>query len=583
MWIISQYSWYGSTQSQSGWVNPVALNENTSGNTYYRWQVRSWEDFEVESLADQASENLKRKEKIAFDKAVADRKKSAQAGFYAYQNEIKGEMKILEWKLKSWNATAEEIAKYRDNSKLASTDFSELTQGQWDAFSWYKKEADQPIASNATPRANPTPGVTPPQGTTPSTPPEKNPPNVYDTQSGKIYDASAIPTVLQGGKIRPERYFLQNGLNWMRDRKRIAQEAGIENYTGTPGENYAMVQYLEDKKSWSNWGEWALPTRKFDGIEQSTIPNRFSQDDVAKMQSMTPEERLRFIQQRNVEDLKKALPWNVELINKVFGTKYTSDDLTGGIGRATVLWTGMPSKGMEIQNLINGLDQATADKFMSKWAELDNAWADKSRIGTDSVQSWRRKILEDMVDGRIPMWQWTTLDDKDQEYMNTYKDYKVQQTVANRYNGMIQKWNSTSDTTIRLKYGKEIRDYINSIRDANPEVYESMKSELDRIPTILQSGGKLTAITPKNPGEGQKTPTTNPGITINKSSTGTINSGSTIPGGTPQTASESTPTNPNKWGEEMGSMSGWVIKEPDQKAPNDEGRYGYSSNAISQW
>lgn len=64
-----------------------------------------------------------------------------------------------------------------------------------------------------------------------------------------MYDASAIPSVLQGGKIRPERYFLQNGLNWMRDRKRIAQEAGIQNYTGTPGENYAMVQYLEDKKS----------------------------------------------------------------------------------------------------------------------------------------------------------------------------------------------------------------------------------------------------------------------------------------------------------------------------------------------
>lgn len=56
----------------------------------------SWEDFEVESLADQASANLKKKEKIAFDKAMADKKKSAQAGFYAYQNEIKSEMKTLE-------------------------------------------------------------------------------------------------------------------------------------------------------------------------------------------------------------------------------------------------------------------------------------------------------------------------------------------------------------------------------------------------------------------------------------------------------------------------------------------------------
>lgn len=108
--------------------------------------------------------------------------------------------------------------------------------------------------------------------------------------------------------------------------------------------------------------------------------------------------------------------------------------------------------------------------------------------------------------------------------MNAYKDYKVQQTVANKYNDMIQKWNNTKDSTVRIKYGKEIRDYINSIRDANPQVYESMKAELDRIPTLLQSGGKLTPITPKNPGETPKIPTANPSITINKSSTGTINS-----------------------------------------------------------
>lgn len=77
----------------------------------------------------------------------------------------------------------------------------------------------------------------------------KNPANVYDTQTGKIYDDTAIPAVLQGGKIRVERYFLQNGMNWAKDRKRIAQEAGIQNFTGTPGQNYAIVQYLEDKKA----------------------------------------------------------------------------------------------------------------------------------------------------------------------------------------------------------------------------------------------------------------------------------------------------------------------------------------------
>lgn len=574
--------------TQSSYIDRAKIRNEGAVQKYALW-ISSWDEYEAEVLLLDAESKLVKKEKAEKEKVFNEKKKKAETAYNLSQTQLRKIQKDLEVKIKAWTASRDEMKTYKENSSKFEP-FSKIDEKYWDSYiatGDALNKNDQPIASNANPRATPTAQVpwTPPapaSGNTPApTVPQKNPANVYDTQTGKIYDDSAIPSVLQGGKVRPERYFLQNGLNWMRDRKRIAQEAGIQNYTGTPGENYAMVQYLEDKKSWGNWNEWALPTRKFDGIEQSTVPNRFSQDDVARMQTMAPEERLKFIQQRNVEDLKKALPWNVELINKVFGTNYTFDDLSGGIGRSTVLWTGLPSKWMEIQNLINGLDQATADKFMSKWAELDNAWADKSRIGTDSVQSWRRKILEDMVDGRIPMWQWTSLDDKDQEYMSAYKDYKVQQTVANRYNDMIQKWNNTKDSTVRIKYGKEIRDYINSIRDANPQVYESMKEELDRIPTLLQSGGKLTALTPKNPGETPKAPTASPSITINKSSTGTINN--TIPSGVPHTVGETTPTNPNKWGEEMGSMSGWVIKEPDQKTPNDEGRYGYSSNAISQW
>jgi hypothetical protein len=46
---------------------------------------------------------------------------------------------------------------------------------------------------------------------------------------------------------------------------------------------------------------------------------------------MQPDEQKRYIEKRNLEDLQKMLPGNVALINKVFGTNYTSDDLTGGL------------------------------------------------------------------------------------------------------------------------------------------------------------------------------------------------------------------------------------------------------------
>lgn len=71
------------------------------------------------------------------------------------------------------------------------------------------------------------------------------------------------------------------------------------------------------------------------------IPNRFSAEDKQNVLSMNPDEQKKYISQRNLEDLRKMLPGNVALINKVFGTNYTSDDLTGGIGRATIMGTGM--------------------------------------------------------------------------------------------------------------------------------------------------------------------------------------------------------------------------------------------------
>lgn len=66
---------------------------------------------------------------------------------------------------------------------------------------------------------------------------------------GKIYDSTAIPKALQSGKITPGGYFTQNGMNWMRDSKKIAAEMGMADYRGTPGQNYALINYLEEKKA----------------------------------------------------------------------------------------------------------------------------------------------------------------------------------------------------------------------------------------------------------------------------------------------------------------------------------------------
>lgn len=205
-----------------------------------------------------------------------------------------------------------------------------------------------------------------------ATPPPKNLANQYTFANGhKEFDKSGIPNVLQGGKITPARYFAQNNMNWFRDSKRIANEMGMEGYRGTPGENYALVQYLEDKKNGTapgtQNGEPASNSRKFDGVKiGDNIPNRFTEADKQQLLTMSPDEQNKFIQNKNLEDLKKMLPGNVGLINKVFGTNYTSDDLTGGVGRATIMGTGMTAKGMEVQNLINGLKPGKAAKFMNK-------------------------------------------------------------------------------------------------------------------------------------------------------------------------------------------------------------------------
>ena len=60
----------------------------------------------------------------------------------------------------------------------------------------------------------------------------------------------------------------------------------------------------------------------------------------------------------------------------MFGTNYTSDDLTGGISRATIAGTGKTQAGIEVERLISRLTPGQADKFMNKGMELDNSQAD---------------------------------------------------------------------------------------------------------------------------------------------------------------------------------------------------------------
>lgn len=199
-------------------------------------------------------------------------------------------------------------------------------------------------------------------------PPEKNKPNQYTFADGhKEYDSTAIPSVLNNGKITPSQYFQSKGIGW-KQANTMAKEMGMANYRGTPGQNYALVNYIEEKNNGNSTagGEQKESNRKFDGIKSDVLPNRFTQEDRDKVMAMTPEEQAKYVSERNVADLKKMLPGNVGLINKVFGTNYTSDDLTGGIGRATIMGTGMTAKGMEVQKLIEGLNEATANKFMSQ-------------------------------------------------------------------------------------------------------------------------------------------------------------------------------------------------------------------------
>lgn len=465
----------------------------------------TWNDYEVENKIDSSNRQIEAERQAQEKKKYQD----AEAQYNLYQQRLKTERQAL--LNKNGALTPEEQDKlktYNDSMKL---NFKDLSKDKQLGYSGLGLIADPATPNPIAPpvRSTEQPWATPVawqqgNGGGAYVPPVKNAVNQYTFQDGhKEFDSTAIPEVLQKGKITPARYFAMNGMNFIRDAKKLATEMGMTNYRGTPGENYALVNFMEEKKNGNPTagGEQNRGSnRKFDGIQSDVLPNRFTQEERDRVMAMTPEEQAKYVSERNVADLKKMLPGNVGLINKVFGTNYTSDDLTGGIGRATIMGTGMTAKGMEVQKLIEGLNEGTANKFMSKWAELDNSVKDNERMNTWSVQSGRRKLLEDMVDGRTPMWQGTTIDDSDKEYMEAYKIDKRVQSNTNTYNELISAWNNTAPWNVgRNKILVEIQKKVNDLSRNDPEVYAQLKDWLDKIPEFISKWwtGKLPSITAK--------------------------------------------------------------------------------------
>lgn len=217
------------------------------------------------------------------------------------------------------NLTPEEITQLRNLDQKSKSTFNDLDAETKQFFATQNNTPPEVAKQTATlPTQAPTAPAPGGQGGTPATPNQVNQYTFSDQH--KEYDSTKIPEVLQNGRITPARYFAQNGKNFYREAKLIAKEMGMENYRGTPGENYAIVQYLEDQKNGKVPGGGKEQTRKFDGVDmgENNIPNRFTEEDRQKVITMTPEEQQKYISQRNLDDLRKMLPGNVALINKVF-------------------------------------------------------------------------------------------------------------------------------------------------------------------------------------------------------------------------------------------------------------------------
>lgn len=120
--------------------------------------------------------------------------------------------------------------------------------------------------------------------------------------------------------------------------------------------------------------------------------------------------------------------------------------------------------------------------------------------GNQTVQTGRRKLLEEIVDGTRSS-DGLSMDEQDQVYMNDYKQYKAEKLVADDYNAKIAEWNSIDGTKDRMRKNlllKQIQNDINHTMKTNPTVYNSLKAELDRIPEFAQKG-KIPTINEKTP------------------------------------------------------------------------------------
>ena len=117
-----------------------------------------------------------------------------------------------------------------------------------------------------------------------------------------------------------------------------------------------------------------------------------------------------------------------------------------------------------------------------------------------------------MVDGRTPVGQGTSIDGQDQEYMQAYKNYKRVKANADKYNQLISTWNNMDPNNIvRNKQLRSIQDFVNNMKDTDPESFEALRTDLDKIPEFMTKGntGKLTTVNVGHPAENKTTPTTN--------------------------------------------------------------------------
>lgn len=616
---------WSSTRSKVVWTDWTVFAKSSYSDEDYLTDMQKSSSKAIDDINKAQAKTEKEKQERARLLYIEDQKKKTQ------------EMNAI---ISNPNKTETDIERLKDLNASVSVGWNDLDSNlktwyiQWASTQTVSPTIAQqpgvpaPVRGTEQPWATPTPWQQANGGGGFVPPPEKNKPNQYTFADGhKEYDSTAIPSVLNNGKITPARYFAMNGMNFIRDAKKLATEMGMTNYRGTPGENYALVNFMEEKKNGNPTagGENRGSNRKFDGIQSDVLPNRFTQEDRDRVMAMTPEEQAKYVSERNVADLKKMLPDNIGLINKVFGTNYTSDDLTGGIGRATIMGTGMTAKGMEVQKLIEGLNEATANKFMSQWGELDNAVVDNAIMGTSSPQSGRRKILEDMVDGRIPMGQGTTIDSSDTKYMQDYKLHKRVLSNAETYNKMITAWNNMDPNNItRNKLLVDIQQKVNDIKKNDPEVYAELQKDLDRIPEFISKWGigKIPTATVTSPWEKAEKVVASENKKIKIAPASNNNIPDATDGVYTKDNAELANIDPNnldpierqkyfakkKWvtitneeaqklvNQEVASQWSWEAKVETQANPitqkqtysgytpqKNETRIGYSSNSISQW